>query len=266
MNCASCNSTRIVRNGFYKTYQKFKCKDCGKQVSERSYSFFCRHRYPEGVIRNAILYGMFVSTRNVAFLIKETIQFYPSNVSIFNWLNKFAKLLIKTPFKSNFSNIWHVDEKFVKVKDSKDDFAYLWVVIDDNNTMIITHVSERRDKDSAKIVFKKALDKAKKPPDIIVSDGLQSYKKAINVFGKQTKHAVAHFEAKGFMHKGKLYHLSNNRIESLNSKINLWYKKHRGFKSIESANQWCEMWMYFYNLMRPRVISHEIVSIRQLIH
>ena len=209
---------------------------------------------------------MFVSSRNARFLLDEIFQFKVSHVSIYNWNKKFAHLLSKLQKSNRFSNIWHVDEKFIKVRGSKDDFAYLWVVIDDKNNIITTHVSLKRDINGAVAALTKANKTASKPPDILVSDGLQSYKKACkHVFGKKTKYAVRHFETKASMSKGRLYYLSNNRIESLNSKINLWYKKFRGFKRLATANLWCTMWMYFYNFMRPRVIPHEIVSIHQII-
>ncbi|MFH1210003.1 MAG: DDE-type integrase/transposase/recombinase, partial [archaeon] len=163
-------------------------------------------------------------------------------------------------------NIWHVDEKFIRVKGSIDDFDYLWVVIDDKNSIISEYVSEKRDIASAKKALRKAKQNAERPPDIIVTDGLQAYKKACkSIFGRKTKHAVRHFETKGIMNKGRLYYLSNNRIESLNSKINLWYKKFRGFKSLESARLWCGMFSFFYNHMRPRTIKHRVISIHQII-
>jgi len=224
-----------------------------------------RHRFPEEVIRNAILYTLFVSTRIAKFMTSETINFSVSHVSIFNWMIKFAHLLSKQKRHMSFSNIWHVDEKFVKVK-GVDGFAYLWVVIDDNNSIIAVHVSEKRDIASAQTVLKLAKERAKKPPDILVSDGCPSYIKACKkIFGRKTKHVQAHFEAEQFMHKDKWYQLSNNRIESLNSKINLWYKKFRGFKRLDNAHLWCIMWMHFYNFMRPRAIPHEIVSIHQIV-
>ncbi len=264
MECI-CHSKQIVKNGKYKDYQKYKCKNCNKQFSERSFSFFCRHRFPEEVIKNAILYTLFVSTRISKFMVQETMNFTLSHVTVFNWMNKFAHLLSKQKRVVSFSNIWHVDEKFIKVKGVYG-FAYLWIVIDDKNSIIAVHVSQRRDIASARIVLQLAKERAKKPPDILVSDGLPSYIKACKkVFGRHTKHVQAHFKAEKFMYKGRYYILSNNRIESLNSKINLWYKKFRGFKRLDNANLWCIMWMHFYNFMRPRVIPHEIVSIHQVV-
>lgn len=265
MECIRCHSTNIVRNGFYKTYQKYKCKNCHRQFSERSFSFFCRHRFPEEVIRNAILFTIFVSTRNASFMLKEILCFLVSHKTIYEWTVKFACLMSKRRTLISVSNIWHADEKFVRVKGCKD-FAYFWVVMDDKNSIIAVHVSAKRSIAGAKTVLKLALQQAGKPPDILVTDGLPAYLRACKaVLGRRVRHTVAHFEAAKFMHNKRYYMLSNNRIESLNSKINLWYKKFRGFKSLATANLWCTMWMHFYNFMRPRTIPHEITSINKIL-
>lgn len=272
MECISCYSKKVIRYGFYKTYLKYKCKHCGRQFSERSFSFFFRCRFPEEVIRNSILYILFVSTRIASYMIKETINFKVSHVSIFNWMYKFSSLISKYNRSIDFSNIWHVDEKFIKVKDNVKDkkgrikFSYLWVVIDDKNNIIAVYVSHKRDIISAKKVLQLALSRANKPPEILVSDGCTSYIKACkSVFGRNTRHIVRHFKSEGLVHNKRILYLSNNRIESLNSKINLWYKKFRGFKSLFTANLWCNLWMYFYNIIRPRTTEHEIISINEII-
>lgn len=272
MECVVCYSRNIKKNGIYKSYQKYKCKNCNRQFSERSFSFFYRSRYPEEVIRNSILLVLFVSTRIASYMIKETINFKVSHVSIFNWMYKFSSLISKYNRSINYSNIWHVDEKFIRVKDNVKDnkgnikFSYLWLVIDDKNNIISTYVSHKRDIISAKKALKLALSRANKPPEILISDGCSSYIKACkSVFGRTVKHVVSHFKAEGLVHKKKVLYLSNNRIESLNSKINLWYKKFRGFKSIFTANLWCNLFMEFYNLIRPRTIPHKITSLSEII-
>lgn len=263
MECLACYSKNVVRNGKYKSYQKYKCNDCNKQFSERSFSFFCRTRFDEKIIMNAILIACFVSTRIAKFLLLETANAKVSHQTIYNWSIKFASKVSKIKRRMNFSNIWHVDEKFIKVKGSEDDFAYLWIVIDSLNSIIATYVSLKRDISGAVAALKKAYAKSLKPPDILVTDGLQAYKRACKkVFGRTTKHVVAHFETKCVMHNKHIYYLSNNRIESLNSKINLWYKKFRGFKSLETARLFCEMFAYFYNYLRPRTIEHNLEPIK----
>jgi transposase-like protein len=60
----------------------------------------------------------------------------------------------------NFTNIRHVDEKFIKVRKSKDAFAYLWVVSDSNSNIIAVNVSNTRNAESAKIILRKARERA----------------------------------------------------------------------------------------------------------
>ena len=119
MECI-CHSKQTVKNGRYKNYQKYKCKNCSRQFTERSFSFFSRHRFPEEIIRNAILYTLFVSTRISRFMVQETMNFTLSHVTVFNWMNKFAHLMSKQKRRISFSNIWHLDEKFDRVKGIKE--------------------------------------------------------------------------------------------------------------------------------------------------
>ena len=267
MNCIKCNSPNTKLNGFYRDHQKYKCNCRGKQFTERSFSFFSRHRFPDYVISNAILLNHQISTRMVKHYFRQN-NIHLSHVSVYNWSKKFDKKLsnLRRVCKVEYTDIWHVDEKFIKVRGSKDDFAYLWVVEDTNNNIIAVHVTDRRDCNGAKQVFRKALLNAGFIPKVVVSDGLQGYKKAVRkIFGRKCRHVIRHFETKAIVLNRKVIYLSNNRIESLNSKINLWYKRFRGFKSLETANLWCEGWMYFYNLLRPRVYQEEKIKWREAI-
>lgn len=259
MECITCNSKEIISYGYYKTYRKFKCNNCGKQFSERSLSPFCRHRFPDDVIKNSILYGLFVSTRNVVFIAKETMNFIFSHQTSYNWSKKFAKLLnklVKNLPKINASHIWHVDEKFIKIGRKT---AYLWAVIDTNNNMLAVHVSLKRDGESAKHVLELAKKNTGIIPRFLISDGLQGYKKAVKkTFGRKTRHVIAHFEAKGIVHKGKLMKLSNNRAERINEFYALWLHSVRGFKRLDRANLLIEFFTLYYNYLMPHGIEEEV--------
>lgn len=194
-----------------------------------------------------------LSLRDVKRVIKKLKGYAVSHVSIYRWILKFYPKLIKIQrnFPLNFSKIWHVDEKFIRVKGSKDPFAYLWVVSDSNNNILAVHVSNARTAENAKIVLRKAFERAGFIPEIIVTDGLQGYKKACKIFGRKVKHVVSHFEAKGVMHRGKLHYLSNNKIERINGFFALWLHVCRGLKSFETANLWIEFFAMHYNYLMP---------------
>ena len=261
MKCIYCNSFLTVKNGYDKKgVQRYKCNDCKRRFCERG--IFARMRFPKEVITNALFLRLYpLSTRNVKRILKKLNYIKVSHVSVYNWIIKFAPHLCKfvNVFPLQFTKLWHVDEKFIKVKGSKDDFSYLWIVSDSSNNIIATHVSFARDIINAKIVLQKAKQRAGFIPDILISDGLQSYKKACKkTFGRKTRHVTAHFEARGIIHKGKFYKLSNNIAESINRFYALWLHVCKGFKRLDNANLWIEFFTVNYNYLMPRGEKQEV--------
>lgn len=260
MNCVYCSSPLTVKNGHdEKGVQRYKCNACKRRFCEKG--IFARHRYPPLIILDALfLYSQPISTRGVVKNLKRFRSIEPCHVTIYNWVIKFAKYLIKIANKKpiNFSSIWHVDEKFIHVRKSKDSHAYLWIVSDSNSNIISTYVSFARDEKSAKIVLRKAYDRTGFNPEIVVSDGLQGYKKACKkVFGRKTRHVIAHFEPARIVHKKKLMKISNNRAERINQFPALWLHSVRGFKRLDRANLLMEFFAIYYNYLMPHGIEEK---------
>lgn len=261
MRCIYCSSQLTVKNGHDKRgIQRYKCNDCKKRFCEKG--IFARHRYPVSIIMDALfLYSQPISTRGVTVNLKRFRKIKPSHVTIYNWVVKFASYLIKIANKKPiaFTNIWHVDEKFIHVRGSKDPHAYLWIVSDTDANIIATHVSFVRDMANAKIVLGKAKERAGFAPELLVSDGLQGYKKACKkVFGRKTRHVIAHFKAKGIVHKGQLMQISNNRAERINQFPALWLHSIRGFKRLDRANLLVEFFTLYYNYFMPHGAKEEV--------
>lgn len=261
MKCIYCNSPLTVKNGHdEKGVQRFKCNDCKKRFCEKG--IFARHRYPPSLIMDALfLYSQPISTRGVTVNLKRFRGITPTNVTIYNWVIKFASHLIKlASFRPlTFTKIWHVDEKFIHVRNSKDDFAYLWIVSDTNANILATHVSFSRNINSAKIVLSKTKERAGFSPELLVSDGLQGYKKAVKkTFGRKTRHVVAHFEPVGIVHKKMLMQISNNRAERINQFPALWLHSVRGFKRLDRANLLMEFFTIYYNYLMPHGIEEKV--------
>lgn len=259
--CTHCFSSNFVLNGHDKKgVQRYKCNACKRRFCEKG--IFARHRYPPLIILDALfLYCQPISTRMVTKNLKRFRKIEPSHVSVYNWIIKFASYLIKIANRRqlNFSSIWHVDEKFIHVRKSKDPHAYLWIVSDSNANIISTYVSFLRDEESAKVVLNKAKLRTGFCPDILVSDGLQGYKKACKkTFGRKTRHVVAHFEAVGIVHNKKLMKLSNNRAERINQYPALRLHAIRGFKRLDRANLLTEFFSIYYNYLMPRGIEEKV--------
>jgi len=266
MKCIHCLSINTVKNGFNeKGIQRYKCNDCKRRFCEKG--IFARMRFSKEVITNALFLRLYpLSTRNVRRVLRKLNYVKVSHVSVYNWVLKFAPYLCKFAniFPLKFTNLWHVDEKFIKVrkvrknnKRKKKEFAYLWIVSDTNNNILATHVSFSRDIINAKIVLQKAKHRVGFNPEILVSDGLQSYKKAVKkILG--CRHVIAHFKSKNIIHNKKWYRLSNNRAESINRFYALWLHACKGFKRLDNANLWIEFFTVNYNYLMPRGKKEEV--------
>jgi len=83
-----------------------------------------------------------------------------------------------------YERIWHIDEKFIKVRGSKEKYAYLFVVIDRKHKIITVYVAETRTTKEAKKVLKEARSKVE-TLEIIVTDKCQIYEKVCKMFGRR---------------------------------------------------------------------------------
>lgn len=98
-----------------------------------------------------------MSLREIVDEVADIFGIIVSHVTIWNWCMKFILLLVlwASLIDRNYEKIIHVEEKFIKVKGSKDKFAYLFVAIDSKNRVVTTFVANSRTIESAKIFFEK---------------------------------------------------------------------------------------------------------------
>uniref|UniRef100_UPI001F474AD4 DDE-type integrase/transposase/recombinase n=1 Tax=Croceibacterium salegens TaxID=1737568 RepID=UPI001F474AD4 len=75
---------------------------------------------------------------------------------------------------------WHLDEVYVKING---EMHYLWRAVDQEGEILESYVTKTRDKAAALTFMKKAL-KRHGSPEIITTDGLRSYKAAMDANGK----------------------------------------------------------------------------------
>lgn len=258
--CFECGSKHAVKNGKKQNgVQNYKCVDCNKQFVATRHTPF----YRKGVdaqktlvlsvllnIKGAISFRVLEQFVELIFGVKRAhTTYYYRHLSLNHTFDSILK-----QYKPDFGKIWHIDEIFSKVKGTPGKFGYLFVVTDQHSNIISTYQSDRRDTQSAIRTLKKARDLAEFAPDIIVHDGCPIYDRAVRVFGPKTKHCQAHFKAEPFLlckgGRRELYYLSNNVVEHVNSFIRVWTHHMRGFKSLEKANIWCQMFQTCYNFLR----------------
>ena len=229
-NCKKCRSDRLRKDGKYKEFQQYKCKDCGFRFSFTS--DLPKRRVNSKIIEFAI--NLYITTGiSLRELSKKIWKFFKTKVShecIRLWIKFF-----KSPERTiEIGKTWHADETSLRVKGI---VHWLWLVYD-RKTIITWKISKDRDYETAKKVMIKAKEKAGKP-DKIITDGLWEYIKAIKkVFGwRQKIHDRTIRAAFG----------SNSVIERLNREIKRRTKWFGSFQSLESANDFMREWIINYN-------------------
>jgi putative transposase len=81
---------------------------------------------------------------------------------------------------------WHLDEMYVKLND---EMVYLWRAVDQEGEILESYITKTRDKAAALTFMKKAL-KRHGSPEAITTDGLRSYRAAMNELGNADKQKV----------------------------------------------------------------------------
>jgi len=110
-----------------------------------------------------------------------------------HWWNRFGPMFAADIRRQRVSRMrgfrhwkWHLDEMYVKVNG---EMVYLWRAVDHEGEVLESYVTKTRDKAAALTFMKKAL-KRHGSPEAITTDGLRSYKAAMNELGCADKQKV----------------------------------------------------------------------------
>lgn len=188
-------------------------------------------------------YGL--SLRKASRLLCKRFDMVVAKSTLGEWNAKLAGASLNVE-KPSFSNVWHIDEVFVRHEKRSPGgkrkwFDYLWVVCDDANNVIALHLSRDRSQKSAEAALEKARLHAGFSPRVLVSDEYCVYPNACRrVLGRGTLHVQAHFALTQFFKDGIVYALSNNRVERLNSTLRHRLRALRGYKNLASGARFFE--------------------------
>ncbi len=262
--CLWCGSKYFVKNGRKLTgLQNYKCRDCKRQFTARSGSFWAGMRYPrEAVFATLALkflgkasYGSILILLNLLLGLRVH-----SKNTIWHWVIKCETAfdIVHNSYKKSYGRRdWHLDEIFCRVKGStsKKGYAYILVVSDNKGNILGTHVSFDRDTESVEQVFAKIVDKETRSPKFFVTDHWKPYHEAILFNFSKVKHVRTGIKPKRVQRKKKRYRFSVNQHERVNGDIQPWLYPMRGFKNLSSANKIMNMFRIHYTACKQ--IGHE---------
>lgn len=231
--CKRCGSRRLRKDGKYRIFQQYKCRECGFRFSFTS--DLPKRRFHSSIIEFAV--NLYVTTGiSLRKLAKKILKFFKTRVSyktIHNWIKTFSPNEEKC---KEVGKVWHADETSIRIKGKVN---WLWLVIDRQTMIILSwRLSKTRALEDAKAVMLETKEKYGSP-DKITTDGLLEYIKAIRkTFGWRKKvhdrHIAAAFGP-------------NSVIERLNKEIKRRVKWFGTFQSEKSAKIFLKQWISNYN-------------------
>ena len=165
--------------------------------------FRCFNSSPEVIRLVVMMYVRFpLSLRNVEDLLfergidicHETVRF---------WWNRFGPMFAADIRRQRVSRMkgfrhwnWHLDEMYVKIGG---EMHYLWRAVDQEGEILESYVTRTRGKKAALAFIRKAL-KRHGSVETIITDGLRSYRAAMDELGNRTRQEIGRW--------------ANNRVEN----------------------------------------------------
>ena len=247
MECKYCGSKFLIKKGFVRKKQLYKCKDCG----HRFYldGKFAGMKTDKHLIVSALnLYFDGLSLRKTQRNLKQIFEETVSQVTILNWIKKYSKLVKEfvTTLTPKLSGFWHEDETVLKCEGRN---VWFWEMIDeDTRFLVASHISGTRTLEDTIAMFKKGYNQSKVRPKAVFVDGSFVYKPAFNkVFWTMRKDTRPEL----IQRVGIRTIETNNMVERLHGTLKDRTKPMRGLKSFESTKAMLEGFAIHYNYVRP---------------
>ena len=221
MNCPHCAATDTQEQA-KKTkcgYATFSYLKCHRVFNERTGTPFNYLEFPTDIVLWRLRYKL--SLRDVAemFLVRG---FTFTHEAIRDWEARFAPLIadqLRARRRGQAGTVWYVDETYLKVHGK---WCYLYRAIDHDGNLVDSLLSEKRNMEAAQRFFKQAVAVVGHVPDQVITDGHNSYPRAIReTMGSNVEHRTSKY--------------LNNRLEQDHRGIKQRYYPMHGFGTVEAA-------------------------------
>jgi transposase-like protein len=199
-------------------------------------SAFAGFRFPSDVIMVAVRWYLRynLSYRDVEELLVER-GVEVDHVTVYRWVQRFTPLLADAARFSRHSpgDRWFVDETYVKVNGV---WRYVYRAIDQDGQVIDVLVSARRDSDSARRFFQRALTLLKVTPSEVVTDAAAIYPAVLEGLVPSAWHHVERH--------------ANNPVEADHSQLKHRLRPMRGLQTDRTAQVIIAGYAFMQNLRR----------------
>jgi len=245
--CPFCKAEKLIKRGIRKNKnvekQRYSCNNCKKRFV---IDIGLGTKVNGQIITLCLdLYFKGISLRKIQDHLKQFYKIEISHMTIKRWIKKFMALANRYANSQNpkVSGMWHADEQMIK---NNGGYLWIWNCMDANTRFLLANnITQSRYLEDAQQIFEKSKQIGGRP-DIIVTDGLPAYPKAID---KSFIGMTTHIKADGITSKKK----NNNMIERFHNTFRERDKVMRGFKGQTNAEFMATSFQTYYNFIRPHM-------------
>lgn len=250
--CRFCGSENIERHGFRYNKdgkkQRYLCRDCNKRFVVND--GFCKTKYSPEIISQALdLYFKGLSLRKVRDHFEQFMNKNIHHTTVLLWVEKYTNIIdcYVKDLKPELGGVWHTDEMMIRAGGK---WSWLWHTMDrETRFMVANLISDSRSVRDARNLFKKAKNYCHDKPDVMISDGLQSYNEAFKKeFYSNKSPRPKHIRNAGIKKK-----VNNNMVERLNNSVREREKVMRGMQNNDTATVLMNGFRNYYNVLRPHM-------------
>ena len=268
IKCSNCKSEHVIKWTKRKTQnrgliQRYKCNSCNKTFTIDD-GFFRMRNHPKKITCAIDLFYRGISTRKVQEHFKAFYPHNSSNVSIYKWIIKYAKVIsnFTNGLKLSIGKEVQIDEveyhrrKSHKYKLGNERNWFIDSICPKTKFMVASEYVKFRGMKEVKQVIKNIKTKTGVQIKVITSDGWLAYPNAIRkIYGFSNKiHKVSVFHNRVNASKGEGF---NYPIERLHNNLRARTKTFRGFHgSVESANSILKGFEIYYNF----ITKHQTIN------
>jgi transposase-like protein len=242
VNCPECAADRVRKMGVRNNQQRYRCLVCDKAFRANGKG---KGRWMDAELMGSAIRDYYTgkSYKQIAEGLKEEydLEKEPSKATVYEWVRDYTDEAIgqMKDHKAQTGGHWVADEMQVDVGGQK---MWLWNVMDSETRYILaSHLTPRRDAQAARVVFRKAIEAADKPPKTITTDKLRSYVKPIKDIMPEARHMQS---------EGLSADINNNLSERLQGTFRGRVKTLRGLDSRKTGQRYLDGWVLTYNLFR----------------
>lgn len=253
--CKYCDSPNIIKFGTFQGIQRYWCKDCKRKFTELD--TLPKMKTPINEIGSVL--NMYYSGSPIDAIqtqLKQDYGKYLSEPAIYKWIARFTKeaILKAKDFKPKVGNVWLADETGLNVGGRN---VWFWDIIDEKSRYLLaSHISVARTTEDAQILIEKAIKKAGKMPEVVITDKLRAYIDGIDL---ATGGRAAHIRSKPFTDEN-----STNIIERFHGTLKQRTNVIHHFKDLETARLLSEGWLIHYNFFKEHESLGNVSPVRHM--